>query len=52
MKDRNAVTTQWFSVQMPGREAPDWQQGLLSKNLASVQISKNIATTENSNAGP
>jgi len=28
MKDRNAVTTQWFSVQMPGREAPDWQQSL------------------------
>jgi tRNA pseudouridine13 synthase len=25
MKDRNAVTEQWFSVQMPGREAPDWQ---------------------------
>jgi tRNA pseudouridine13 synthase len=25
LKDRNAVTTQWFSVQMPGREAPDWQ---------------------------
>ena len=28
MKDRHAVTTQWFSVQMPGREAPDWQQSL------------------------
>ncbi len=28
MKDRNAVTTQWFSVQMPGREAPDWQPQL------------------------
>jgi len=28
MKDRNAVTTQWFSVQMPGREAPDWQKAL------------------------
>jgi tRNA pseudouridine13 synthase len=25
MKDRHAVTTQWFSVQMPGREPPDWQ---------------------------
>lgn len=24
LKDRHAVTTQWFSVQMPGREAPDW----------------------------
>ncbi|MEE9325863.1 MAG: tRNA pseudouridine(13) synthase TruD [Cocleimonas sp.] len=28
MKDRNAVTTQWFSVQMPGRDAPDWQKKL------------------------
>ncbi len=28
MKDRHAVTTQWFSVWMPGRDAPDWQAGL------------------------
>ncbi len=28
LKDRHAVTTQWFSVQMPGKEAPDWQSGL------------------------
>lgn len=28
LKDRHAVTTQWFSVQMPGREAPDWQSAL------------------------
>lgn len=25
MKDRHAVTEQWFSVQLPGREEPDWQ---------------------------
>lgn len=24
LKDRHAVTTQWFSVQLPGRDAPDW----------------------------
>jgi tRNA pseudouridine13 synthase len=24
LKDRQAVTEQWFSVQMPGRDAPDW----------------------------
>lgn len=24
MKDRQAVTEQWFSVQLPGREDPDW----------------------------
>ncbi len=28
MKDRHAVTTQWFSVQMPGREAPNWKEQL------------------------
>lgn len=38
MKDRNAITTQWFSIQMPGREAPDWQQALNNKNLQSVQV--------------
>lgn len=26
MKDRHAVTEQWFSVQLPGREDPDWTQ--------------------------
>lgn len=24
MKDRHAVTEQWFSIQMPGMDAPDW----------------------------
>ena len=28
MKDRHAVTTQWFSVQLPGREAPRWAEVL------------------------
>jgi len=26
LKDRNAVTTQWFSLHLPGKENPDWQQ--------------------------
>lgn len=26
LKDRNAVTTQYFTVQLPGRESPDWSQ--------------------------
>ncbi len=30
MKDRHAVTTQWFSVQLPGREAPRWAEALPS----------------------
>ena len=25
LKDRHAITTQWFSVHLPGKEAPDWQ---------------------------
>ncbi len=27
LKDRHAVTEQWFSVHLPGREAPDWNAG-------------------------
>ncbi len=30
MKDRHAVTTQWFSVQLPGRDAPPWAERLPS----------------------
>lgn len=26
LKDRNAVTSQWFSVQLPGRETPLWRE--------------------------
>lgn len=26
MKDRRAVTRQWFSIQLPGKQAPDWSQ--------------------------
>lgn len=32
-KDRNAVTTQWFSIHLPGRVAPDWQS-YLSKTIS------------------
>ncbi len=28
MKDRHAITTQWFSVYLPGKEAPDFQSQL------------------------
>ncbi len=30
MKDRHAVTTQWFSVQLPGRDTPPWAEKLPS----------------------
>ena len=26
LKDRNAVTSQWFSVQLPGKPTPDWSK--------------------------
>lgn len=32
LKDRHAITTQWFSVWLPGKPEPDWQQ-LTSPNL-------------------
>ncbi|PID45811.1 MAG: tRNA pseudouridine(13) synthase TruD [Proteobacteria bacterium] len=28
LKDRHAVTTQWFSVWLPGQEAPNWSEHL------------------------
>jgi len=28
LKDRHAVTTQWFSVWLPGKEPPDWSASL------------------------
>lgn len=34
LKDRNAITSQWFSVQLPGKPTPDWQdfEDLFSSN--------------------
>jgi len=37
LKDRNAVTTQWYSVQLPGRPDPDWAQ-LNSEHLKINQV--------------
>jgi tRNA pseudouridine13 synthase len=36
LKDRHAVTEQWFSVHLPGRVEPDWQ-ALNSDTLAILQ---------------
>ncbi|MCK4864099.1 MAG: tRNA pseudouridine(13) synthase TruD [Gammaproteobacteria bacterium] len=36
LKDRNAVTTQWFSVWLPGKPDPDWSQ-LNSENIEILQ---------------
>jgi len=37
LKDRHAVTEQWFSVQLPGRADPDWQS-LDNDEFQVVQI--------------
>jgi tRNA pseudouridine13 synthase len=38
LKDRNAVTTQWFSVSLPGRPDPDWE-GL---RLEGVEVLRSV----------
>lgn len=37
MKDRNAVTRQWFSVRLAGRPEPDWQ-ALDSEELTVLEV--------------
>jgi len=39
MKDRNAVTRQWFSVRLAGRDAPDWH-ALESTDLRLLRITR------------
>lgn len=36
LKDRNAITTQWFSVWLPGKPDPDWSQ-LNSEDIEVLQ---------------
>ena len=44
MKDRHAVTTQWFSLGMAGRSEPDWQalEGELIEVLAVHRHTKKL----------
>ncbi len=37
LKDKRAVTTQWFSVRVPGKAMPDWQ-ALTSEQLRILQV--------------
>lgn len=37
LKDRDAVTTQWFSIHLPGKPEPDWRQ-LEDNDLQLLQI--------------
>lgn len=40
LKDRHALTSQWFSVQLPGKPTPDW--GAFESALASISESENV----------
>ncbi len=42
MKDRIAVTTQWFSVRLPGKFDPDWQ-AIESDNIKLLSFGRNSA---------
>ncbi|WP_298844557.1 tRNA pseudouridine(13) synthase TruD [uncultured Salinicola sp.] len=38
LKDRDAVTRQWFSLALPGREAPPgWEAGLVERGVTCLQ---------------
>ncbi len=39
LKDRHAITTQWFSVWLPGKEDPDWTQ-LESETIKIIQVDR------------
>ena len=41
MKDRHAVTRQWFSVHLPGTQQPDWRS-LNSADLSVLQQSRHL----------
>ena len=38
LKDRHAITTQWYSVWLPGKEAPDWQPQLPESSQIIEQV--------------
>jgi tRNA pseudouridine13 synthase len=39
LKDRNAITSQWFSIRIPGTETPDWSE-LESDDLKLLQATR------------
>lgn len=47
MKDRNAVTWQWFSIQLPGKATLDWQQ----MGVAGVEVERVIRRTKKLKTG-
>ena len=43
LKDRHAVTSQWFSVQLPGKPMPDWSK---FETSFATYVSANSATSD------
>lgn len=41
LKDRHAITTQWFSVWLPGRDAPDWTE-FTTDSIKILKIDKHL----------
>ncbi|MFK8046916.1 MAG: tRNA pseudouridine(13) synthase TruD [Halioglobus sp.] len=42
MKDRNAVTRQWFSVGMAGKPEPDWAELEQAENITVLQVGRHL----------
>lgn len=42
MKDRNAITRQWFSVGMAGKQEPDWTQLDSAGDVAVLQVARHL----------
>ncbi len=49
LKDRHAVTSQWFSVQLPGKPTPDWAtfESFFSANASAVKSNETIQVVKN-----
>jgi len=42
LKDRNALTRQWFSVRMAGRQEPDWQALASAGDVQVLAVSRHL----------
>ena len=42
LKDRNAVTRQWFSVRMAGRPEPDWQELQSTGEVQVLEVGRHL----------
>jgi len=40
LKDRHAVTSQWFSVQLPGKPTPDWTE--FEASFSDIETAENV----------